>query len=257
MDTVVQSLHAAWNIDEKRRILSTGYQDKLKEEHGFVEDQLYTSAFAFKTKNMKKDRGIHFYIVFGTTSLSRLQNFKTAMQSITQEPSEPIFSDLVFYNNIQEKKSIYERSRRLTTDEEEAEIIYNHFKDWEGPVRLGEVKRFVIAETPFPYHARGMKVLEDSERLSVGLMDDLDRQVQRRNGDFRCCISKTPFEDDIKYGNGWLLTFKQEETLWGRDQEILKGLGKRDEQQLQQSWKEFRDSHIQSNHDQLVDEIIL
>ena len=118
MDTVVEDLHAARNLDDKRRVLSSGYQDTLKEEHGFTADQLYTSAFAFKTKNSQKDKSIYFYIVFGTTSLSRLQNFKMAMQSLTQEPSEPIFSDFVFNKNIQETSSIYKRFRRLTTDKE-------------------------------------------------------------------------------------------------------------------------------------------
>jgi hypothetical protein len=209
MDTVMQDLHEAQNEDDKRRALGCCYQDTLKEEHGFAADPLYTSGFAFKTKNVRKDKAIYFYIVFGTTSLSRLQNFKTAMQGLTQERSAPIFSDFIFYKNIQNSPSIYKRFRRLTTDKEEAEVIYAHFKDWVGPVRLGEVKRFVIAETSFPYHARGMKVLEDDGRVSVGLVDDLGRQVVRKKGDFRCYISKTPFEGDIKYGNGWLLTFIQ------------------------------------------------
>ncbi len=193
-------------IKHKLHNFSIRYQNQLKEEYKNSTDtasQYYTSAFAFRKGKSSPDKGTIFYMVFGSSSLSVLQNTKTNMQSVTQKGTQLAFTDFYPYNDIEIAEG------RKTTDEEEADTIYNKFKG--SKIKLGEVKRFVLEETPYPFHARALKVLEKDKRLNVGDLDASGQPVKRRKGKFCFKVGPTEFEDDTtdkEYGNHWCLTFK-------------------------------------------------
>jgi hypothetical protein len=180
------------------------YQSQLKEEfnHQEQDGSLFTSAIAFRKGKKGPKKATIYFMVFGTTSMSILQNFKTAAQSVTQQGSELAFSDFFHFNGI-----VIPNGRK-TTNEEEAETIYNHFQG--QTVTLGEVKRWVIEETPYPYHARAIKVLENDKRLTVEPLDCDGRPMERSNKKMCFEISPQPNDPDTPektFGNLWVLRF--------------------------------------------------
>ena len=147
-----------------------------------------------------------FYMVLGTDSLSILNDHKRAMQKFTQFGSEPAFSDYFSFRGIVVPEG------RKTTESEEAQTIFDHFIRIEQPVTLGEVKRFIIEDTRYPYHANSLKYLEKEKRLTVESNDEFGNPIVRNRKELCYKVSKHPNDTDWygqKFGNFWLLSFHQ------------------------------------------------
>ncbi len=143
-------------------------------------------------------------MVFGTLSLSILNDQKRAMQKKTQKIAQLVYSDYFAFQNI------IVPDGRKTTDEEEAETIFKHFIHFDQPVTLGEVKRFVIEETPYPYHTKSLRHLEKSKKLTVENIDLFGKLIMRNRNELCYKVSNNPNDPDFpsnKYGNSWLLHF--------------------------------------------------
>jgi hypothetical protein len=166
---------------------------------------LFTSAMAFRVDKTETTNKTLFFMVLVTTSLSVLNSFKFVTQCLTQQGSELAFTDFYHYNNYPAPPL-----ERKTEVEEEADNIYQEFRGQQN-VLLGKVKQFVIEETPYPYHARALKVLETDGRLTdVKPLDAEGQPMLRVNKEFCNKISNHPEDPDVdgkKFGNFWLLQF--------------------------------------------------
>ena len=90
---------------------------------------------------------------------------------------------------------------RKTTNEEEAGVIHSHFRGQE--VKLGEVKKWILIQSPFTFHSIALGCLEKVGVLSV---HDPDGMIPRK-GIFNA--------NDVREGrhnssNQWELTFTVE-----------------------------------------------
>ena len=101
---------------------------------------------------------------------------------------------------------------RKTDDPYEAEMIWAKLGFQGETVRLGEVRKKILLETPFVYHARALKILEESLRI---VHVQADGPKKRQMGSF--CAAYTPCSiyqgdsDRKTYGNDWLVTFSTEQ----------------------------------------------
>ena len=187
--------------DELKKNYIQSQTDQQSDEPG----SLFTAAMAFRNDETELTNNTLYFMVFATPSLSVLQNFKTNAQSLTQQGAELAFTDLFYFNDYPVQHG------RKTSDEEEAETIYQHFHGQK--VQLGEVKRFVIEETPYPFHSRAIRFLEMKEPESlvkIKLLDAKNLPIVRVNKEVPCRISKSPSDpdtEDKKFGNFWLLKF--------------------------------------------------
>jgi hypothetical protein len=188
----------------KQKYMEAGQQDNCQEQN--FAGSLYTSAMAFKVDKTETTNDTLFFMVLATTSLSVLNSFKFSTQSLTQQGSESAFTDFYHNNNYPPPAP-----GRKTDDEEEADNIYQEFRGQQN-VLLGEVKRYVIEETPYPFHARVLRVLEEDGRLSeVQSVDAGGQPMTRSRKEFCYKISNHPEDPDVagkKFGNFWLLSFR-------------------------------------------------
>ena len=184
--------------------LKKNYIQSQTDQQSNAPGSLFTAAMAFRKDSKELTNKTLYFLVFATPSLSHLQSLKFATQSLTQQGSELAFDDLVYHNDPVQHG-------RKTSNEEEAETIYQHFHGQE--VQLGEVKRFVIEETPYPFHSRAIRVLEKQIPESLVEVKPLDadgNSMVRVNKEVPHKISKLPFGKDMegkKFGNYWLLKF--------------------------------------------------
>jgi hypothetical protein len=189
------------------------YQDLLKKNYQQDNNQeenvagcLFTSAMAFRVDNTEARNKTLFFMVLATTSLSVLNSFKFVTQCLTQQGSELAFTDFYHNNNYPAPAP-----GRKTEVEEEADNIYLEFRGKQN-VLLGKVKQFMIEETPYPFHARALRVLEKDGRLTdVKSLDAEGQLMVRVNKEFCSQISKHPEDPDVagkKFGNFWLLSFR-------------------------------------------------
>ena len=131
---------------------------------------------------------------------------KKAMMKVTDLPNDLCFSAYHRLNGDKDGKKIeYERK---TNDKDEAAILFRMFKG--QTMTLGQVRKKILIHTPFVYHTRALKVLED--RLLIVNVET--RPGEKRNmGTFRFDVPMTTTQDDSlkrKYGNHWKLTFADE-----------------------------------------------
>jgi hypothetical protein len=206
-DAAIEEELDSKDLNQRLSNLCRKSQNRLKEVHKYSQnhrDPLYTSSFAFRKGKSNPDCGTLYYMVFGTLSLSTLNDQKFAMQRKTQQGSELVYSDYFAF------RKIIGPDGRKTTDEEEAETIFEHFIRFDQPVTLGEVKRFVIEETPYPYHANSLRYLEESENMTVENIDLFGKLITRNKKELCYKVSNNPTDMDClrnKYGNSWLLHF--------------------------------------------------
>lgn len=175
------------------------YQRRLRE----LDDNIFSCAMAFRKGKSSPEVGTVYFMVFATTNLSLLNNTKTAMQKINQEPGDCFVSDH-FGESVQ--------NGRKTKNEEEAEVIFKLLKDEPQPMALGEVKRIILEETPFPYHARALRVLEKEGKLTVVPVDNNENPMIRNRMELGSKISYRPMDPDTarqKFCNWWRVTFQR------------------------------------------------
>ena len=149
------------SLKEKYRSFVKEYEEMLKD----ISDSSGAKAVHFLSVAKGKrngEVGNQFYMVFFTTdpALKPIKHMKDAMQKFTQkEEGEPRFTDFYSLNGIQIPFG------RKTTNEEEAGEILKHFRGQTVP--LYEVQRWILVDSPFTFHSRALKHLEDLEIISV------------------------------------------------------------------------------------------
>ena len=158
---------------------------------------------AFRKGRSDPNVGTVYFMVFATTNLSMLNDAKIGMQKLNQTRGDCAFSSHFPY------KGIFVPKGRKTTDDEEAQVIFEFMEDKSEPVALGEVKRIVIEETPFPYHANALRALEKQRRLTVLPEDQNGNPIERRRKALGSEVSRRPMDVGEKYSNSWQVRFHQ------------------------------------------------
>ncbi len=171
------------------------YQDSLKEKFREQNEagSLFTSSIAFRVDRTEWTNDTLYFMVMATTSLSVLNSFKAATQSLTQQGSELAVTDFFHYHGLPVAHG------RKTCDGEEAEAVYEQFRG--KKVSLWEVKQFVVEETPYPFHSKPLRVLEnpeDGRLVEVEPLDSEGRPVERIREEFPYEVSKLPTDPDGK-----------------------------------------------------------
>ena len=103
--------------------------------------------------------------------------------------------------------------------DEEADVIYQNYKG--QVVTFGELKEWVIMETPYQFHSDALRNLEKNRSLIV-ISTDYDRKpgvpkYERKKKAFPGHVGKNNDDPDwdnrliIKYCNGWELKFNKED----------------------------------------------
>lgn len=194
-----------------------------------------TVSFALKKGTTDPDIGWIFCMVFATTSQKHLNNMKAAMMPVTQRSDELSFTDFYHLNNPGVGHDFFEHLieredeaayGRKTTDEVEARAIWNEFHG--RKVSLAEIRTFFLEQTPFAWHTKPLKLLEDTFKImSVETLDD----QSRIKGAFCSKVPPTPDDVDPKYGNSWTISFSNQDlaaslqNLKREDDDILQKLG--------------------------------
>ena len=197
------------NLSKRQRLknLCQIYQKRLKTVHRkqtITGTKLFSAKMSFKKGKSDQNCGTIYNMIFGTTSLSVLNNVKTAMQRNNQITGDLVFTDYFAFNGINIPTG------RKTSNDQEAEIIYQALVRKCQPMLLGEVKRFIIEKSPFPYHARALRVLEKDVRMTVDPVDEYKEPVYRSRKELCARLSHRPKDPDIgtsKYGNFWRIRF--------------------------------------------------
>ena len=101
---------------------------------------------------------------------------------------------------------------RKSDDKYEARAIFRLFR---GQITtLGQIKKKILLETPFVYHAKAMRALENAMKIILVRVDESG--VKRRRGTFLPRIPMSIYSRDLpgnrwKYGNYWLVSFAKKE----------------------------------------------
>ncbi len=211
----------AW-VNAKLRRLADFYCERLQRAC----EGKRTALFALRRGKTHPDKGTIFYMVFACDGLTVLQQMKMSMQRFVQR--SPVDSpEYLCYSDFYHHRGMDVGTGRMSTDEQEADVIYEHFKG--QCVRLGDIKAFVLCKTPFPYHARAMRALEKKGKVKV---EDFG---ERKGKEFKC---KVPFSEHSRQeGNHWLITFappaKHEDEMKNTeavDEEEVKGTASKKEE---------------------------
>ena len=121
-----------------------------------------------------------------------MASMKSAMMGKVQTPDGELrHTDYYFFNGIDIPPG------RKTSNEDEANVIYNHFKGKNVP--LETVKEWILYQSPFPYHSRALAVLEKTNLLRV-----LDAPESRRKGTFAAYDMRL---SPLNITNNWQLCF--------------------------------------------------
>ena len=188
------------SLKEKYQSFVIEYEEMLKD----ISDSSGSKAvhFLFAKGKRNSEVGNQFYMVFFTTdpALKPIKHMKDAMQKFTQkEEGEPRFTDFYSLNGIQIPFG------RKTTNVEEAREILKHFRGQTVP--LYEVQRWILVDSPFTFHSRALKHLEDQGIISVSdeAVNILGRRrIRNRRGNFLATSAELG-KADTKL---WKLSFK-------------------------------------------------
>ncbi len=172
-----------------------------------------TAAFAIRNRGKATpDKATLSYIIFAAQSLFLLDKAKFAFQRVSSpRPSEmgaPRNGDLVersreslYFSNYFHFQGIDVQLGRQFSFEEEADVIHAKFAG-KSDVRLGEVRRFVLEETGFPYHTSALRILETQGKI-VSVMTGEGGTRQRGMFPQRVPVDHRGTEE----GNHWRLCF--------------------------------------------------
>ena len=182
-------------------------EEDKKRTHPWTDGYLHIK-FAIRKGKYAPDKGTIYYMGFASVKLSFMHIAKQAMMKVTDVPDDLLFS--AFYRQDSEKIPEYERK---TDDEYEAKIIWEKL-GFQGETKsLGEVRKKILLETPFVYHSRALKILEDSLRI---VHVQPEEGASRQMGSFcaghtPCSIHEFDFNKKRIHGNHWRVTFCTED----------------------------------------------
>ena len=122
---------------------------------------------------------------------------------MSHEVSMLCYTDFFYFNNFPVPQG------HQTDKAVKADVIFEAFCG--QTVLLGDVKRFIIKETTFPFHAKALRHLEKTGKMmEVAPLDKVRNPVDRINKELCYKISKNqevPDSDGNKISNFWCLTF--------------------------------------------------
>ena len=162
-----------------------------------------------------------YYMMFAAVDLTAMKSAKYALHTVAQNfklPERPeTTSDELFFADFHfSPETPWCPKKAKDLKEEEANCIYQHYRGQEVP--FGDLKEWVLMETPFQFHSRALQHLEKNGDLTV-ISTDYDRYpgVSRYERNRRAfpggvgTYKNDPDWDDrqeILYCNGWLLHFR-------------------------------------------------
>ena len=209
-EEVINNLYADDSWLELRSIEETN--PKLEQFTNLYEEKLksmrrpFTTTGRFYLKKGKSDPYVNFIfsLVFVSQGYNMLNKIKSKFMINMQEKFLPEFSDYYFHSDKEVPLG------RKTTDEDEARVIFQYFKG-QKKVPLYKIKIFVLEETPFPYHAKALKWLEDNRWITNV---DENGGPKRKGKEFCHEVSFWPKQNAVrkKTGDCWLVDFATEES---------------------------------------------
>ncbi len=156
-----------------------------------------TAAFAFRKGTTSPETDTIYYMILCCQTMTVLNQAKFAMQRHSCPPTSTTAGRgegptdekglvaasreaLYFSNYFPSREASLAVVGRQYTDEEEALVIFAKFAG--RSVRLGEVRRFVLEETGFPFHSKPLAMMEtkDGRILEVDSLGE-----KRRRGTFK------------------------------------------------------------------------
>ena len=161
-----------------------------------------------------------YYFLFVAVDLTVMRSVKYALHTAAQNfkfsrRPETISNELYFAEFYFRPDTPWPPRKANEQIEEEADFIYQHYKGQE--VRFGELKEWVIMETPHKFHSDAFRNLEKNRSLTV-ISTDYDRtpgvpKYERNKKAFPEHVGTYNDDPDwdnrliIKYCNGWVLKF--------------------------------------------------
>ena len=191
-----------------------------------------------------------YYMMFGAVDLTAMKSVKYALHTAAQnfklpERPETTNDELFFADFYFRPETQWCPKKAADLKEEEANCIYQHYRGQE--VRFGDLKEWVIMETPYQFHSRPLQLLE-KRRLLVVVSTDYHinyrgPKYKRKNMAFPGHVGTYKDDPDwdirliIKYCNNWLLKFEEENQ---KKSNLVKRKRKRkNETPSQKSWGKF------------------
>lgn len=166
-------------LKEKFETFVTEYENTLED---LCKGSHATAArFLFANGKRSREKGDRYYMVFLSSTVSRLkaiQDMKYVMQKFTQENGENRFTDYYSWNGIEVPLG------RKTTNKDEAIQIWRKLQG--QTLTLYDLQEWVLLKTPFPFHARALRVLEKQGCLVV----DTSQGDERIKKSFRASSSE-------------------------------------------------------------------
>jgi len=193
----IRSLSETYSKEAYQKYVSI-YEEQIKGVCGV--DSINSVHFCFAKAKRDKDAGDQFFMVFCNhdEDLKSIKSMKDAMM-INVQTSDGGLRHTDFYS----LNDIAIPLGRKTTDEEEANTIYEKFNG--TTVTLGKLKEWIVYKSPYTFHSRALGFLERNNKLKVTGAPD-----SRRRGNFQ---ASTMESSPNKNSNSWELYFiSSEET---------------------------------------------
>ena len=164
-----------------------------------------------------------YYMLFAAVDLTAMANAKYALHTVAQnfklpEKPETTSNELYFADFYFRPETPWRPKEAKDLKEEEANCIYQYYRGQE--VRFGDLKEWVIMETPYQFHSRALQLLEKKKILKVISTDYIRypgiRILERKNNAFPTNVGTYKDDPDwdnrlmITYCNNWLLKFEEE-----------------------------------------------
>ena len=203
-----------------------------------------------KGSRQSVERRFIYYVMFAAVDLTAMESVKYALHTAAQnfrlaERPETTSDELFFadFHFCPETPWCPKKAKDLK--EEEANCIYQHYRGQE--VRFGDLKEWVIMETPYQFHSRALLLLERRRLLVVVStnyhLNYRGPKYKRKNMAFQGHVGTykdDPYWDNrlmIKYCNNWLLKFEEEDQ--GNANLVKKNRKIENETPSQKSWGNF------------------
>ena len=169
------------------------------------------------------EKGFIYYMLFAAVDLTAMKSVKYALHTAAQnfklpERPETTTDELYFADFYFRPETPWCPKEAKDLKKEEANCIYQHYKG--QVIKFGDLKEWVIMETPYQFHSRALQDLEKNKYLTV-ISTDYDRypgvpKYERKNkafpGNVGTYKNDQDWDDRLKniYCNGWLLKFEEE-----------------------------------------------
>ena len=198
------------------------YRDHLKKRYNVKTDDCIRFLKFSLRKGSNQDPETHFiyYMLFAAVDLTSIANVKYALHTVAQNfklPEKPTTTtDELYFTDFYVHSEIPWRPKKAKDlKREEAKFIFDHYRGQE--VKFGELKEWVIMETPYQFHSRALQFLEKESNLTV-VSTNYERfpnvtKYERERKAFPSNIGIYNNDKDwdtclkIKYCNDWLLKF--------------------------------------------------